>query len=231
MGKIFTQGLLGLAPRRRRAGYTQETFSQALCIERARYAMWESGHVWPSAQWLPKMADLLGCSIDDLYEAEIREDIVTREARSNMEQECRNIYRNARRASGLTQERWAEVLGISPEAVRQYETGRILPSDEVVLAMAEVAGQHIIAYWHLINKSRVAGRILPEVRRRTLPEAVLSVMCRIDDFTRGGLEDLKRLAADGKISADEIMAYGEAIAQMREVIQAAYELEYAGGEP
>lgn len=148
-----------------------------------------------------------------------------------MEQECRNIYRNARRASGLTQERWAEVLGISPEAVRQYEGGKILPSDEVVLAMAEVAGQHIIAYWHLINKSRVAGRILPEVRRRTLPEAVLSVMCRIDDFTRGGLEDLKRLAADGKISADEIMAYGEAIAQMREVIQAAYELEYAGGEP
>ena len=78
MGILYTHGLQGLAPRRRRAGYTQETFAQALCIERARYAMWESGRIWPSAAWLPQMADLLGCSIDELYEAEIREDSVTR---------------------------------------------------------------------------------------------------------------------------------------------------------
>ena len=31
--------------------------------------MWESGKIWTSAAWLPKMADLLGCSIDDLYDA------------------------------------------------------------------------------------------------------------------------------------------------------------------
>ena len=41
-----------------------------------------------------------------------------------MEQECRNIYKNARITAGLTQERWAEVLGISPDAVRQYEGAR-----------------------------------------------------------------------------------------------------------
>ena len=69
MSKMYTQGLLGLGPRRRRAGYTQEAFSAALGVERARYAMWESGKIWPSAAWLPKMADLLGCSIDDLYDA------------------------------------------------------------------------------------------------------------------------------------------------------------------
>ena len=144
-----------------------------------------------------------------------------------MEQEYRNIYQNARRTAGLTQERWAEVLGISPDAVRKYEAGVILPSDEVVLRMAEAAGQWILAYWHLIRKSRAAGRILPEVKRRTLPEAVLGVMCRIEDFTRGGMEDLKRLAADGKITQDEVLAYGEAIAQLRDVIRAAYELEFA----
>lgn len=128
-----------------------------------------------------------------------------------MDGEYRNIYQNARRTAGLTQERWAEVLGISPDAVRKYEAGTILPSDEVVLRMAEAAGQ-----W-----------ILPEVRRRTLPEAVLGVMCRIEEFTRGGLQDLKQLAADGKISAEEICAYGDAIAQLRDVIRAAYELEFA----
>ena len=146
-----------------------------------------------------------------------------------MEQDCRNIYKNARRAAGLTQERWAEVLGISPDAVRQYETGKTLPSDAVVLAMAEVAGQPIVGYWHLVNKSRVAGQILPDVKIRPLAEAVLAIMGRIEDFTRGGLEDLKRLAADGKISADEVLCYGEAIAQLRDVVAAAYELEFAAG--
>lgn len=146
-----------------------------------------------------------------------------------MEQECRNIYKNARITAGLTQERWAEVLGISPDAVRQYEGGRIVPSDAVVIAMAETAGLPILGYWHLVAKSRVADAILPEVRIRTLPEAVLSLLCRVEDFSRGGLEDLKRLAADGRISADEVVAFGEALAELREVIAAAYELEYARG--
>lgn len=146
-----------------------------------------------------------------------------------MEQSYRNIYRSARQTAGLTQERWAEVLGISPDAVRQYEAGRILPSDEVVLSMAEVAGQPIIGYWHLVNKSRVAGEILPEIKKRPLSEAVLNLIVRVDDFSRGGLEDLKRLAADGKITAGEVTAFGEALAELRELISAAYEIEYAEG--
>lgn len=146
-----------------------------------------------------------------------------------METNCRNIYRSARQTAGLTQERWSEVLGISPDAVRQYESGRILPSDEVVLAMAEVAGQPILGYWHLVNKSRVAGEILPEIKKRPLSEAVLNLIVRVEDFSRGGLEDLKRLAADGKISANEVTAFGEALVELRDLISAAYEIEYAEG--
>lgn len=147
-----------------------------------------------------------------------------------MKQELRNIYRDARRTAGLTQERWAELLGISAEAVRQYEGGKILPSDDVVLTMAEVSGQHIVAYWHLANKSRVAGRILPSLCRRTLAEAVLNLLVKTEDFQRRGMDDLKRLAADGRIRQEEIEAYGEALQQLREVIAAAYELEYAEQE-
>jgi len=68
MCKMMKTGLIGLAPRRKRAGFTQQTFAEALGIERTRLAMWEIGQAWPSAAWLPAMADLLGCSIDDLYE-------------------------------------------------------------------------------------------------------------------------------------------------------------------
>lgn len=78
MCKMIEKGLVGLAPRRKRAGYTQYSFADALGCERGRIAMWETGQAWPSAAWLPKMADLLGCDIDALYEAPAPETIVNR---------------------------------------------------------------------------------------------------------------------------------------------------------
>lgn len=78
MCKLIEKGLVGLAPRRKRAGYTQYSFADALGCERGRIAMWETGQAWPSAAWLPKMADLLGCDIDALYEAPAPEPIVNR---------------------------------------------------------------------------------------------------------------------------------------------------------
>ena len=141
------------------------------------------------------------------------------------------MYYNARKTAGLTQERWAELLGLSVEAVSQYERGTILPSDEVVLRMAEAAGQQIVCYWHLLNKSRVAGQVLPDIKKRPLPEAVLNLLVQVEEFRRSGLEDLKRIAADGKISgADESIAYADALEQIRLMIEAAYELQYAGKE-
>ena len=68
MCKMMTTGLIGLAPRRKRAGFTQQAFADALGIERTRLTMWENRMAWPSAAWLPKMADLLCCDIDALYE-------------------------------------------------------------------------------------------------------------------------------------------------------------------
>lgn len=68
MPKIITQGLVGLAPRRKAAGYTQAALAGALGIERGRLANYEVGTSWPSASMLPAMAELLNCSIDELYE-------------------------------------------------------------------------------------------------------------------------------------------------------------------
>lgn len=68
MCKIITKGLVGLAPRRKRAGYTQKDFAEAMGVTQSVVARYETGEAWPSAANLPMMADLLGCSIDDLYE-------------------------------------------------------------------------------------------------------------------------------------------------------------------
>ena len=67
MPNIIKYGLVGLAPRRKLVGFTQAQLAEAMGIERARLAMWENGYAWPSAAFLPTMADLLCCTIDELY--------------------------------------------------------------------------------------------------------------------------------------------------------------------
>ncbi len=149
-----------------------------------------------------------------------------------MQDDYRNIYLNARRTAGLTQERWAEVLGISVESVRLYEGGMNMPSDNVVLRMAEVAGQHIICYWHLLAKSRVAAGILPEITEKPLPEAVLDLLVKLQDFSEDGMQDLTRIAADGMVAAEEREAYTYAMAQLRALVAAGLHMEYTkGGRP
>lgn len=147
-----------------------------------------------------------------------------------MQSDCQNFYKNVRISAGLTQERWAEVLGISYDAVRQYESDTILPSDEVVLRMAEVSGQHIICYWHLIHKSRVAAKILPELDRKRLPEAVLSLLVAVRHFQDDGMRELTRIAADGKISPEEQADYMTAMEQLQSVVREALHLQFAEEE-
>ena len=75
-----------------------------------------------------------------------------------MDRKSGNIYRNARITAGLTQERWAEYLGISPDSVRKYESGEMMPAEDILLMMADISGLKILPYWHLSQKSRIAGR-------------------------------------------------------------------------
>lgn len=114
----------------------------------------------------------------------------------------RNIYKTARTVAGLTQERWAEAVGVSVDSIRGYESGAVLPADETVRAMSEISGLSPLAYWHLCQKSSLAADTLPEVEHLPLPQAVLQLLFAMAEFNdiHG---DLIKLAADGQISSDE----------------------------
>ena len=112
-----------------------------------------------------------------------------------MQDNYRNICKIARETAERTQERFAEMIGVSVEAVRQYEADKIMPSDEVVTRMIEVSGMPVLGYWHLLNKSRVASELLPEVERLPLPQAVIlaggkGVVCQTHDVLHQRLRAL-----------------------------------------
>lgn len=48
--------------------YNQNDLAEALGVDRSAVAKWESGEVLPRTDKLPKLAEVLGCSIDELFE-------------------------------------------------------------------------------------------------------------------------------------------------------------------
>lgn len=59
-----------------------------------------------------------------------------------MDKKCPNLYQRARLSTGMSQERAAELLGLSPESLKQYEGGKTVPKDETVAKMVECTAAH-----------------------------------------------------------------------------------------
>lgn len=52
---------------RRRAGITAADLAERMHYSRTTIYFWEQGRCWPSSQELPRIAEILGCTIDDLF--------------------------------------------------------------------------------------------------------------------------------------------------------------------
>lgn len=46
---------------------TQEDVSRAMEVDRSTVAKWETGAAFPPGNKIPKLAEVLGCTIDELY--------------------------------------------------------------------------------------------------------------------------------------------------------------------
>lgn len=57
----------GLKAMRRRAGYTVAQLAERLSVTRATIYFWEQGRYLPNAGLLPELAEILGCTIDELF--------------------------------------------------------------------------------------------------------------------------------------------------------------------
>lgn len=138
-----------------------------------------------------------------------------------------NIYRTARSMAGMTQERWAEAIGVDVRSVQRYEQGETTPPDDIVATMAMISAHPVLCYWHMTSRPQL-GDVLPDVERVPLPQAVVQILVAIADFAT--LQDgLLKLAADGMISPDEQMEWDGIVKRLDGVTKAALQLKYAEG--
>ena len=135
-----------------------------------------------------------------------------------------NIYQRARRATRLTQEQAAELLDISVESVKAYETDQRLPNNLTVVRMATVYEAPWLALEHLRLSTATLG-VIPEVRVQSLPTAVIALINRAADF-REHHRQLLRIAEDGVIDEDERPVFEDIAAELEGLIAAAYSVIY-----
>ena len=143
--------------------------------------------------------------------------------------EYRNIYKNARRAAGLTQEAAAEQLGISVESLRAYETGLRIPPIDLVDLMVVCYHNQAVGIFHLSAISHMARTLLPADPQVRLPEAALSLIDRIYAFADKHRDrELIRIAQDGVIDEEERADFDEIARELEGIVQAAVALRCAG---
>lgn len=138
-----------------------------------------------------------------------------------MQTNCGNIYQNARKAAGITQERAAEMMGISVRSVADYEAGVRIPPNDVVEMMVLCYNSQLLAIQHL-RLTSMARSILPEVEELRLPEAVLQLIDAIYDFADDKQDrELIDIARDGIISEEERPRFERIVEHINRIITAA----------
>ena len=55
---------------RKKAALTQAELAEAVGVTQSTVSQWESGTAFPRADKLPKLAEVLGCSVADLFNTE-----------------------------------------------------------------------------------------------------------------------------------------------------------------
>ncbi len=143
-----------------------------------------------------------------------------------MPQKYINIYQKARLGAGLTQERAAELIGISVESIRAYETGVRIPPDDAVTRMVEIYNTQFLAVQHLRARSELAQKVMPKIEQKCLAEAVLCFLTELEDV-EAYKTDLMRICRDGVISDDERALMTRIEKEVDEACEAWWAVKYA----
>lgn len=143
-----------------------------------------------------------------------------------MSQEYRNIYQKAREVAGYTQERASELIDISVESIRAYETERRVPPNEVVAKMVEIYDARYLAFQHLKSSVPIAREFLPNIEVRDIPGAMLRLQKEVTDFIKCR-DELIDITCDGQITDDERPRFDAIMKELNDIVDAIASLEFA----
>lgn len=137
-----------------------------------------------------------------------------------------NIYKAARMASGLTQERAAELLGCATRTIAAYEQSERIPFDDIVVRMIDIYGTPFLGNQHLRQTSKIACELLPDVAPTNLPQAVLHLQCELNRFL-ALRDEMIDITEDGVISDAEKPRWAAVTTALDNVCQAILSVKFS----
>lgn len=147
-----------------------------------------------------------------------------------MQDEYTNIYQTARRRAGWTQEQAAELLDLSVESVKAYETDVRVPPAATVAAMAKAYDSPGLRLEHA-RRTDELGIIPEDARPRSFPLAAMQLYNYLLSWAekRRGRQ-LLQIAEDGKIDEDERPLYDEIVCELEGIAAALLSLMYCDAD-
>ena len=125
------------------------------------------------------------------------------------------MLRTARNKAGITREEAAHRIYIGTRTLADYELGRTIAPPDVVMRMAEVYQEPELTADYCAKVCPI-GQVLAHCVRRS--EFAVTVMRVLKEFAdvKGLLDDLVRIASDGRVNPHE---EAEFTAIMREMVE------------
>lgn len=143
-----------------------------------------------------------------------------------MAAEYRNIYQIPREAIGLTQEKAAELIDVSVESLRAYETDRRVPPDKVVIKMIEIYDSRYLAYQHLKTSAEVGQEYMPNIKLSDLPTAILKLQKEVTDFMKCR-DEMIEITCDGTITEEERPRWEYIVKELDDIAEAIMSVKFA----
>lgn len=142
-----------------------------------------------------------------------------------------NALKRARVIAGLTQERAAESVGYSVDAVQRWEDGSRRPGIEAVEALADAYGAPWLPalFWREISGSGAFAATMPGFEPGVpMAQAALKLLRAVCEFAEGEYSrHLMDIACDGVVDETEAPMYRDIMRCAARIGQATLELRFS----
>ncbi len=126
------------------------------------------------------------------------------------------MYREARKAAGLTLEEAAWRLNVAPRTLGKYESGELQVPPDTVMRMGETYGEPELLPWHCSAKCPIGRVLRPVFQSGDLAIDTLALLKELRDVN-DCVSALVEIAADGQIEPSEAREFKTVLKELDEL--------------
>ncbi len=137
------------------------------------------------------------------------------------------MYREARKEAGLTLEEAAWRLNVAPRTLGKYEAGELRVPPETVFCMGQIYNKPELPLHHCAEKCAIGRVYHPVFEIGNVATGTLQLMQELQDVNEQ-MNALIRIAADGRITPDEIPEFEAILQELTELGEAIERMKLLG---